>query len=84
MQAWVLTNPCKGISEEWDTPLAKEFGRVVSEMSMGQTRASALRNMAERLDVTEVSSFVAGNPAILRAWNGNCRCAARTSEPDAD
>lgn len=53
------------ISEEWDTPLAKEFGRVVSEMSMGLTRSAALRSMAERLDVAEVSSFVA---VILQSY----------------
>lgn len=53
------------ISEEWDTPLSKEFGRVVSEMSMGQTRVDALRNMAERVDVSEVSSFVA---VILQSY----------------
>jgi tight adherence protein C len=53
------------ISEEWNSPLAKEFSRVVSEMSMGQTRAVALRNMADRLDVMEVSSFVA---VILQSY----------------
>ena len=53
------------IGEEWETPLAKEFGRVVSEMSMGQTRAVALRDMASRLDVPEVSSFVA---VILQSY----------------
>ncbi|MFN2236591.1 MAG: type II secretion system F family protein [Anaerolineales bacterium] len=47
------------VSENWETSLASEFSRVVSEMSMGETRASAMRNMADRLDVSEVSSFVA-------------------------
>ena len=47
------------ISEHWDTALAKEFGRVVTEIGMGIPRRIALRNIAERLDVTELSSFIA-------------------------
>lgn len=47
------------VSETWKSPLATEFNRVVAEMNMGQTRAQAMRSMANRLDVPEVSSFVA-------------------------
>jgi len=47
------------VSERWDTPLGKELGRVVDEMGMGLSRAEALRSMSERLDVGELSSFVA-------------------------
>ena len=47
------------ISEYWDTPVAVEFGRVVAEMEMGVSRRNALRNMADRLDVRELSSFIA-------------------------
>jgi tight adherence protein C len=47
------------VSEYWDTPVAVEFGRVVAEMEMGSSRQEALRNMAERLDVPELSSFTA-------------------------
>ena len=46
------------ISQNWDTPLSWEFGRVVKEMNMGVGRAQALRNMADRLEVQELSSFV--------------------------
>ena len=46
------------VSNEWRTQLSWEFGRVVSEMEMGLTRREALRNLAERLDVSELSSFV--------------------------
>jgi tight adherence protein C len=46
------------VSEEWRTQLSWEFGRVVSEMEMGLSRKDALRNLAERLDVSELSSFV--------------------------
>ena len=47
------------ISEYWQTPVGVEFGRVVAEMEMGSSRKAALRNMADRLDVTELSSFIA-------------------------
>jgi tight adherence protein C len=47
------------VSEYWDTPIGHEFGRVIHEMEMGVTRSDALRNMAERVDIREISSFVA-------------------------
>ena len=47
------------VSEYWQTPVGVEFGRVVAEMEMGSSRQEALRNMADRLDVSELSSFVA-------------------------
>lgn len=46
------------VSEHWDTPISNEFGRVISEMEMGISRRDALRNLADRLDVSELSSFV--------------------------
>lgn len=47
------------VSEHWNTPVGYEFGRVIHEMEMGLSRREALRNMADRLDVGELSSFVA-------------------------
>ena len=47
------------VSEYWKTPIGVEFGRVVAEMEMGSSRQEALRNFAARLDVPELSSFVA-------------------------
>lgn len=47
------------VSEHWKTPVAYELGRVVNEMEMGISRRDALRNLANRFDVTELSSFVA-------------------------
>jgi tight adherence protein C len=47
------------VSEYWHTPVGIEFGRVVAEMEMGISRRNALRNMADRLDVPELSSFIA-------------------------
>jgi tight adherence protein C len=46
------------VSENWKTPLGLELGRVVKEMSLGSSRAQAMRAMANRLDIIELSSFV--------------------------
>jgi tight adherence protein C len=47
------------VSEYWDTPIGREFGRVISEMEMGLTRRDALRNLSDRLEIREIASFVA-------------------------
>lgn len=47
------------VSEYWNTAIAEEFRRTVSEMGLGVSRQDALRNMSDRLDITELSSFVA-------------------------
>jgi tight adherence protein C len=52
------------VHEKWDDPLAEEFGRVIYEVQLGKSRRQALRDMANRMDVNDVSSFVA---AILQA-----------------
>jgi tight adherence protein C len=46
------------VNEHWETPISAEFGRVLKEIEMGLSRRDALRNMVDRLDVAEVSSFV--------------------------
>lgn len=47
------------VSETWRTPLGMEFHRVVQEMEVGLSRTEALRNMSDRLEISEISSFVA-------------------------
>ena len=47
------------LSENWNSALALEFGRVVAEMQMGVQRQTALRNLADRTGVVELASFVA-------------------------
>jgi tight adherence protein C len=46
------------VSEYWQTEMGNEFGRVISEMEMGLSRADALRNLAYRTDVSELNSFI--------------------------
>ncbi len=46
------------VSEFWNTAIAMELGRVVAEMEMGVSRRDALRNLADRFNITELSSFV--------------------------
>lgn len=45
--------------EKWDTELGRSFGRVVREIQLGKLRREALRDMADRLGVSEMTSFVA-------------------------
>jgi len=47
------------VSEKWDDPLSRDFGRVIRDIQLGKARKDALRDMANRLDVTDVTSFVA-------------------------
>lgn len=46
------------ISSYWETDLGVEFSRVIHEMEMGVARSTALRNMADRLDVDDLSRFI--------------------------
>jgi tight adherence protein C len=47
------------ISQKWKNELADEFGKVVAEIRVGLSRSEALKNLANRTGVTEISSFVA-------------------------
>jgi tight adherence protein C len=47
------------VHEKWDDDLAIEFGRVIQEIRLGKLRREALRDMADRLGVAEMTSFVA-------------------------
>jgi tight adherence protein C len=47
------------VQEKWDNELALEFGRVIQEIRLGKLRRDALRDMAERIGVAELTSFVA-------------------------
>ena len=47
------------VSQFYKTAAGEEFGRVVSEMEVGVSRQQALRNFANRVRLSEISSFVA-------------------------
>jgi len=47
------------VHEKWDNDLSLELGRVIQEIRLGKLRRDSLRDMAERLGVAEMTSFVA-------------------------
>jgi tight adherence protein C len=47
------------VNEKWDNELAVAFGRVVKEIQLGKLRRDALRDMADRMGIAEMTSFVA-------------------------
>src|SRR5258707_2439189 len=52
------------VYDKWDNDLAVAFGRVLQEIQLGKIRREALRDMASRMDVPDVTSFTA---AIIQA-----------------
>ena len=47
------------VNEKWDNELSMAFGRVLREIQLGKLRRDALRAMADRLGIPEMTSFVA-------------------------
>jgi len=47
------------VHDKWDNELGDEFGRVLREIQLGKLRREALRDMTHRIDVPEMTSFVA-------------------------
>lgn len=52
------------VYEKWDNDLAISFGRVLREIQLGKSRREALKDMSDRMDVPDVTSFTA---AIIQA-----------------
>jgi len=52
------------VAEKWDNELCMAFSRVIQELQLGKLRREALRAMADRMEVPDVSTFVA---AIIQA-----------------
>jgi len=47
------------VQTKWDNELSLIFARVLREMQLGKLRRDALKDMASRVDLNELSSFVA-------------------------
>jgi tight adherence protein C len=47
------------VAEKWDSPLSHGFARVIQEIQLGKLRREALKDMAENIDIPEMTSFVA-------------------------
>lgn len=47
------------VYEKWDNELSLSFGRVLREIQLGKLRREALRDMANRIGIPEMTSFVA-------------------------
>ncbi len=52
------------VTEKWRDDLSLAFSRVLQEIRLGKSRREALRDMSDRMEVTDVTSFVA---AIIQA-----------------
>jgi len=52
------------ITEKWDDPLSMEFGRVIQEIQLGKLGREALRDMSDRMDVPDITTFIA---AVVQA-----------------
>lgn len=52
------------VAEKWDNELSEAFHRVIHEQNLGKSKREALRDMAERMEVPELTSFIA---AVLQA-----------------
>jgi tight adherence protein C len=52
------------VTEKWETELAKEFKRVLTDTRLGRARRDALKEMAARTGVDDVQTFTA---AVIQA-----------------
>jgi tight adherence protein C len=47
------------VAEKWESELSLAFARVIQEIQLGKIRREALRDMADRIGLSEMTSFVA-------------------------
>jgi tight adherence protein C len=52
------------VAEKWENELSRGFARLLNEMRVGKSRKEALRDLADRMDVPDVTSFIA---ALIQA-----------------
>lgn len=59
-----LDSAIQKVTQKWDNELSRAFARVLTEVRVGKLRREALRDMADRMDVPDVTNFIA---AIIQA-----------------
>ncbi len=47
------------VAEKWENELSLAFSRIIQEVQLGKLRRDAMRDMAERVGIPEMTSFVA-------------------------
>ncbi len=47
------------VAEKWDNELSMAFARAIREIQLGKVRREALKTMSDRIDLAEMTSFVA-------------------------
>ncbi len=47
------------VSDKWETELSLAFARVIKEIQLGKLRRDSLRDMADKIGLAELTSFVA-------------------------
>ena len=52
------------VADKWDNEISRAFQRLLTEMRVGKSRRDALRDMSERMEVADVTSFIA---ALIQA-----------------
>jgi tight adherence protein C len=52
------------VADKWDNEISRGFQRLLTEMRVGKSRRDALRDMADRMEVPDITSFVA---ALIQA-----------------
>lgn len=52
------------VAEKWENDLSLAFERVIQEVRLGKLRRDALRDMSDRMEIADMTSFVA---AIIQA-----------------
>ncbi len=59
-----LEGAIQAVVDRFDSPLAREFGHMLSEMELGLSRREALQNLRSRTDIPDLNGFVL---ALLQA-----------------
>ncbi len=65
VEAGLGFDPALGrVVEKWDNALTRELGRMLSEIRMGSSRRDAMREVANRVNVDDLNTFIS---AVIQA-----------------